>query len=330
MKFPPAAFTALACCSFFFSVQGQITPPDAGATQEPTTTGTSSSPTPFHDVSGLPTPEIDTKFLSSTPASTVASITTSVNHVGSDGGGSPTDAATPTADNIGSTNSTSLTSESSTTYHGTLATTPTSVVRSGGSNTGAVVGGVIGGAIILLIAIGAFFFLRRRFRNHTRGDALGVLEKSQALSPANSSPMVYSPSPQPQTLPPPQLQQSPSPTPLLPLQHVTYASTQAQTPEGQHLLQQQPPYEATQPPYEATQPPYEATQSSHIPQRSVTVSTTISSVGGLRDLREREVDDDGVSIRSPSPRPTPSPERQEERSVPRLPLYERPSGERAL
>ncbi|KAG0641738.1 hypothetical protein HOY80DRAFT_1038441 [Tuber brumale] len=172
--------------------------------------------------------------------------------------------------------------------------TPSSASRassSKGSNTGAIAGGVIGGVLFLLLVGALLFFLRKRRRTH---DQFGSVEKSADETAANYE----SPSPLP-PVPPVAASESPHP------HHNPAAPNEA------HALMSH--YGDTQP----QQMPQEV-QPVIMPAKPYDLNSS------SREIHGGDEDDDGVSINSPSPVTTPSPERQQEqqRSVPRLPIYQ--------
>ncbi|CAZ82571.1 unnamed protein product [Tuber melanosporum] len=158
------------------------------------------------------------------------------------------------------------------------------------SNTGAIAGGVIGGVLFLLLVGALLLFLRKRRRTR---DQFGSEEKSADETAANYDGPSLPP------VPPAAASESPHP------HHSPAAPNEA------HALMSH--YGDTQP----QQMPQEV-QPVIMPAKPYDVNSS------SREIRGSDEDDDGVSINSPSPVTTPSPERQQEqqRSVPRLPIYQ--------
>ncbi|KAG0125444.1 hypothetical protein HOY82DRAFT_616549 [Tuber indicum] len=158
------------------------------------------------------------------------------------------------------------------------------------SNTGAIAGGVVGGVLFLLLVGALLLFLRKRRRTR---DQFGSEEKSADETAANYDGPSLPP------VPPVAASESPHP------HHSPAAPNEA------HALMSH--YGDTQP----QQMPQEV-QPVIMPAKPYDVNSS------SREIRGGDEDDDGVSINSPSPVTTPSPERQQEqqRSVPRLPIYQ--------
>lgn len=217
------------------------------------------------------------------PMLDIATIHTDLLPVSATPAGLATVDVTPTSpDNGGAKQTTEATSTHSGGLISGVQATAAVSTSSKSPNIGAIVGGVVGGVLIVLIVLGAVFFLRRRHRTKSVSRDFGALEKNR-----ESSPSVYPVAGINYDTPVPSAQQSPVPA-ITPV-------------ESHHLMDEYPVHSQGE------------------------IAPVVGAAKPYAVNNEREVDDDGVSLRSPSPvqEGRGSGERD---SVPRLPIYNRNAG----